>query len=218
MAIKTFTAPLPASKSDGVTNIIDNIFTSTINTPQRTSGAIVRFPAALPGPSISEKWSLVSLSITGYLRWINGVGGGNPVTGFGKFGKMGAAIDPFHETTTTQNHLGGGGPWDFPIQTLPADQSLAVTLWDPDVNDLPPAYKYNDPNPPSDLSQTLPVTGVVTPPNPIPLYAGLQPGIVMWFTPSLLGVTAHSVDGGFGTYIGIMMISGSYNINYDDGT
>lgn len=187
-------------------NVAD-FFLSAIapNQPGWSSGGTIIQPTPLEGPSLSQKWSIISLSITGYL-WLTNPSAGNI---FGKLGRLIAGLVVDQDAPTTGTHItnpfGIYKPWTNPMLALPSDTTLTDVMWDGNIDPLPP----QGPNPPSPSSM-LPVTATINPPVPIKLNPQQPPYAGIWMTPSLLGATDGAVPS-------LALYGSSWAINYDDG-
>jgi hypothetical protein len=149
-------------------------------------------------PSLTQKWSLLSVSVTANLLLCVSLG----VPVFGKLGKviMGLLLNSGSPT------LGAAGSsYVTPMLALPRDGSLAVPIWDPAVDSLPPIVPSN-----LTATATLPISGSIAPPQPVPISEGQGLAVGIWLTPSLLGAYASGLAF-------LQVSAASYNVNYDDG-
>lgn len=156
------------------------------------------------GPSISQKWKLLTVTVSGYLLFLS------QIPTYGKFGKVMAALVLDQKLSPTQ---GPFNPYVSPILPLP-DTSLAGTLWDPATDPLPPVVGTSL----TFLSRFSPSNSLaVFATIPIPISLDLIPGenlaIGLWMFPSLVGSPSASLL----TFGQLVLQDCQYTLNYDDG-
>lgn len=207
-----------------VQSLQDTPIVPATGAPVRSNGATASVSAALEGPATSQKWSLLSVTVNGYLGLVAGsnIGSAPALSPYGRLGKIITALDPSNPAPFGGFISGSSGqPWSVNMSPLPADGTLSVPLFDPASDELPPwAPMYFKPGlqiitgyPSIPIpTQLLPVSATITPPNPIQLLSVLQPGIGIWMEPSLLGDSSR-----VGGYMGLTLFYATYTVDYDDG-
>lgn len=188
----------------------------------RSIGATCITVPNLNGPVANQKWTIQSVSVRSQLTMVDlsseiSVGVSNSAI-FGKLGKIiaGLIVDNAGVAVVQQ---GGFVQTSNGLINFPPDLTLTTTLFDPDVNELPPddagvGFSQNMP--------FLTVSCVLIPATPIELTAGmLAPSIGIWILPSLIGnagpvtLIGHSPPGSWQR--GIAVCNSQYAVNYDDG-
>ncbi len=184
--------------------LADPVLIQAANEPSRTNGS-TEIAIASPSPQINSKWTLVSVSILGYL-FVNLAFSSRL---FGKFGVIrgGFSLDQ----TFIQEYLLGSNP---SLQSLPYDLSLTGVMWDPASDQLPPITDGNNIGS-GNTSELLgmPISCTISPQVPLDIIAGKETFIGIWMDPSLLG----SPDGPNADGSGLMIIGPTYSMIYDDG-
>lgn len=181
------------------------------NTPWAgwSQGASLTLPLQDGGPSVSQKWSLLSVSVQGYLVLAQP---GVPLGG--KFGKIIASL----VMESPPPYTGAGGipvPYVKPVQQIPNDSSLTVDLWDPANDALPPTLIGSSPTLSgnnSGIGGSLAISNSISPPVPLELNPGEPPSLQISMLPSILAAQQQ-----VGFVFGLAMYYGTYTINYDDG-
>lgn len=206
------------------------------NTTLGSSANITDF-AVTPGPNNQSVWSLgatlldvvtltggsptklcrvQSLSMQCYLTLTDNSGAAPARSAY--FGKLGKLLGGMFVADAAISTSGGPTPWAHTMLSLPADPTLVTEIWNPANDPLPPLRNVNDggftagltPNP----NQTLPVSGIVSPPIPVDVPIGQEVAVGLWMTPSLIGCTGTSAGGN----LELTAFSSTFTIAYDDGT
>lgn len=153
-------------------------------------------------PTLTQDWTLLSVSVTAFLT-------SEFFMNFGLLGRLIMALLPNSQPTSKAQSGGFPAlPWVAPMLPLPADMSLAATLWDGNNDSAPPQY--------SSPGAGLPVSGTVSAPVPIPIRAGQTLGVGLWLTPMLMGSNDEtSID--YPLTPQVLVVNATYNVNYDDG-
>jgi hypothetical protein len=187
-----------------------------------TDGATMFVPSVLGGPGISQGWSLLSVSIQGYLAlisWDNIFAPTSTYQSFGKLGKIVAGLildEPLQQSSGV--FFSATAPFTEAMVPLPSDGTLVDTLFDPDVDAMPPQMVQGQ------IGENvftvngivmLPVSVTIQPPNPIDIIAATPPTLGIWMTPSLLGV--NNLTQSTAQFIGLTLMNGSFTVDYDDG-
>lgn len=173
----------------------------------RTPGAYLITTMPLQPPSLTA-WSITTIAVQGLLTMLE-EDGGAPQSWCGQLGRIVAGLTEQGPTTGSGVVFTVSAPWNAGNQ--PAfDPTLIGSLWDPAVDPMPPWTHYQVPTPSTVMY--LPVTCVITPPQPVKLTAGAQINIGVWIQPSIM-LTQSGVSGD----AGLSLFNGSYTVNYDDG-
>jgi hypothetical protein len=170
----------------------------TANGPLWTPGSTIAQPTT-PQPQINSNWTVISLTLSGYLTL---AADSLRPPKFGKLGKIVGALTldiPLQPGNFTSNP---------PLQPLPPDLSLSGSMWDPTIDPLPPLFSSGGtPNP----LTCLPISTVISPPVPLEIIAGKTIWIGVWMFPSLLGLNA------IGLTNALEVVNPNYSLVYDDG-
>lgn len=196
-------------------NIQDFAITSANNQSVRSAGATLLDSTALTGGSPTKLARVQSVAIRCYLMFIDDSGAAPGRSDY--FGQLGALIGGMFATDSPSFTQGGPTPWEHSLLALPSDPTLATDIWNPATDPLPPLINVNDefgrslnPTP----GQTLPVSGVISPPLPIDVPIGSQIAVGLWWLPSLIGCKTLSTGG----LLELTAFNSSYTIVYDDGS
>lgn len=162
---------------------------------------IIPFPVE---PALNQQWEIYSITITGGLVFYT------TQQAFGKFGRIIAGLITNRDAQTTVSSLGPSIP-QVPLLAPPLDQTLLATLWDPEVNPMPPIQ--DDGTVAITVQNSLLIGGTITPPNPLEIIAGEPLFLGIWMLPSLLGWQSGSASAN----MELEVFNLQYSISYDNG-
>lgn len=182
----------------------------------RTLGATLvdQTPAIGPMTVKAPVPTLLGYSISAGLYLDSWNRAGAPGPAFGQFGAIRAVLSRYASITRPGTAAQTfGGFYASQALPLPTDSlGSGVTLWDPAADDLPPAYNLVQGSP-----SVLPIAGDRELAQPVPLERGQRLYIGIWITPSLLAVGATPFAGVTSPCMVPTVVSGQYQIRYDDG-
>jgi hypothetical protein len=157
-------------------------------------------------PLPSERWTILAYSVRGQLTMTYfPLGFVTNYVPFGKFGKIKTSL--VMDTDFTGPTGSVNNPQVVPALPLPQDSSLVADLWDPALNELPPAQN-------SAVQGTVgePLSVSVLLPTPRPIQQGSRFGIGLWMLPSLLTSIPNNAN-----FPCLMFWGAGYSIIYEDG-
>ena len=189
--------------------------------PTRTPGATAAARVGLQGPTPSNKWSFLSFSGTAGLVfgvYYTNVGGNGPLSAFGKLSKITCGLVTDGSLTPSGTPIAADlESAAQPLQAYPSDYTLATSLWDAAIDDMPPTLilPSNQRQIPA-VAQTLQINATLLTPIPIDVEPGVEPVLGIWMEPCLLGI-ANNPYAPNGAWFGLALVNAKYTFNYDDG-
>jgi hypothetical protein len=188
---------LPINVTDLVANVGPN---GNGYTPGATIIDLVRL-----GPGISSKWTLLSISVQGYLQVFE-TATAQPL--YGRLGRIIAGLTLDSPPNQTQGS--GPQPWTVPMLPITPDTTLTTDLWNPASDPMPPTQVASIDDTPS---KNLPVQANIVLPVPYQVIPGVTPTVGIWMTPSILATSS-----GTGVQFGLLLTRATWTADYDDGS
>jgi hypothetical protein len=196
-----FRPPPSPSPNAQQPNLTDQYFASG-NGPGWTQGAtlvdIISPNDLIPRPG--KNFTILGVSVGGRLAVQQ-----NGPTLYGKFGKIVIGMPMTPDSSSSPTGF-GYLPYTTPALPLPSDLSLISTLWDPEVDSLPPSFANSSLDP----TNLLPVYASIDLSIPLLVTTGISPVVGIWMLPSLLS------SGGSQPSIQLSMYYATYSVVYDD--